>query len=68
MARYSTPATRAYARDKALVIGQAQRIISGELMDRAMRVVGHKATPAVAVVLFVGFLILAHGLVNSINL
>ena len=31
MARISTPETRAYARDKAEVIGAAERVIYGEI-------------------------------------
>lgn len=68
MARNSTPATRAYARDKAEVIGAAQRIISGELWDRMVRVAQFRATPAVVVVAFFGLAGLAIGLVESINL
>jgi hypothetical protein len=68
MARYSSPETRAYARDKAEIIGQAERIIYGELRDWATRVAYHRATPAVAVVGFFGFIILAHWVVGQINL
>lgn len=68
MARYSTPETRAYARDKAEVIGQAERIIYGEIRDRAMRVLNHRATPAVAVAAFFGFIFLAHWVVGQVNL
>ena len=68
MARYSTPATRSDARDKAEAIGQAERIVRGEIRDWATRVLHHRATPAVVVVVFFGLVILAHGLVESINL
>lgn len=68
MARYSTPATRAYARDKAEVIGAAERIVRGEIRDVATRVAYHWATPTVAVVVFFGLMILGYGVVNSINL
>lgn len=61
MARNSTPATRAYARDKAEVIGAAERVIYGEIR-------AHWATPAVVVVTFFGFIGWAVGLVESINL
>lgn len=68
MARYSTPATRAEARDKAEVIGQAERIVRGEIRDWATRVASHRATPLVAVVAFFGFIFLAHWVVGLINL
>lgn len=68
MARLSTPATRAYARDKAEIIGAAERVIYGEIWDRVVRVSRHWLTPTVAVVAFFGLIILAHGLVESINL
>lgn len=68
MARYSTPATRAYARDKAEIIGQAERIIYGEIHDRVMRVLNHPAAPPVACVAFFGFIFLAHWVVGLVNL
>lgn len=68
MARYSTPATRAYARDKAEIIGQAERIIYGEIRDRVMRVLNHPVTPWLAGVAFFGFIFLAHVVVGQINL
>jgi hypothetical protein len=68
MSRHSTPATRSYARDKAEAIGQAERIVRGEVRDWAMRVLHHRATPVVAVAVFFGLVILVHSLVESINL
>lgn len=68
MARYSNPETRAYARDKAEAIGQAERIIYGEIWDWTVRVAYHRATPTVAVVAFCGLFYLAHVLVGQINL
>jgi len=68
MARYSTPETRAYARDKAEAIGQAERIVRGEITDLVMRVAYHRATPTVAVAVFFGLIFLAHVLVGQINL
>ena len=68
MARNSTPATRAYARDKAEIIGAAERVIYGEIWDRTVRVAYHWATPIVAVVTFFGLAGLGIGLVESINL
>ena len=65
---HSTPATRAYARDKAEVIGAAERVIYGELSDLGMRMLHSRVTPAVAVVSFFGFIGLAVRLVESINL
>lgn len=68
MARYSTPETRAYSRDKAEAIGQAERIVRGEIRDLATRVATHWATPTVAVFAFIGFIFLAHVLVGQVNL
>jgi hypothetical protein len=68
MTRYSTPATRSYARDKAEAIGQAEAIVRGEVRDWVMRVLHHRATPVVAVAVFFGLVILVHSLVESINL
>jgi hypothetical protein len=68
MARYSTPATRAYARDKAEIIGAAERVIYGEILDFVLRVGRHKATPFLAVLGGFAYIIFGHGLVNSINL
>ena len=68
MARHSTPATRAYARDKAEVIGAAERVIYGEIWDRMVRVAHHPATVVVAVLAFFIVAGLAVGLVESINL
>jgi len=68
MARYSTPETRAYARDKAEAIGQAERIVRGELLDLGMRVVHSRVFPAVAVTTFFGLIFLAHWVVGQINL
>jgi hypothetical protein len=66
MSRHSTPATRAYARDKAEIIGQAERVIYGELQDLACRVAYHWATPTVAVVAFVAYIFFAHVLVGML--
>lgn len=68
MSRYSTPETRSYARDKAEVIGAAERVIYGEIWDRMVRVAQSRATPAVLVAGFFGLSGLAVGLVESINL
>ena len=68
MARNSTPATRAEARDKAEVIGAAERVIYAELHDFVLRVGQHKATPFLAVLGGAAYIIFGHGLVNSINL
>lgn len=64
----STPATRAYARDKAEVIGAAERVIYGELRDFGTRMLTSRVTPAVAVVASFGFIGLAVRLVESVNL
>ena len=68
MARNSTPATRAYARDKAEIIGAAERVIYGEIWDLTVRVAQHRAFPTVAVLAFFGLAGLYIGLVESINL
>ena len=68
MARYSTPATRAYARDKAAIVGAAERVIYGEIHDAYRRVVNHPVAPWVAVAGFVGFIFLTFSLVGTINL
>jgi hypothetical protein len=68
MARKSTPATRAEARDKAEVIGAAERVIYAEVHDFIVRVGKHKATPALAVLAGFAYIIIGHELVNSINL
>lgn len=68
MARNSTPTTRAHARHKAEVIGAAERVVYAEIRDMATRVANHWVTPAVAVVAFAAFIILGHGLVDSIKL
>lgn len=68
MARNSTPATRAYARDKAEVIGAAERVIYGEIWDLMVRVAQSRVFPVVAVVAVFAVFGLAVGLVESINL
>lgn len=66
MSRHSTPATRAYARDKAKVIGQAERIIYGELWDLALRASRHWVTPTIAGVGFFAYIFFAHVLVGML--
>lgn len=68
MARYSTPETRAYARDKAEIIGQAETIVRGEVRDCVLRVAYTRWFPAVAVAAFFGFIFLAHVVVGQVNL
>lgn len=68
MSRHSTPATRAYARDKAEIIGQAERVIYGELTDIAMRALNHPVAPWVAMLAFCGFIYVTFSLVGMINL
>lgn len=68
MARYSTPATRAQARDKAEVIGQAERIIKAEIEDRFRRMLNSPVAPALVAVVFFGFIFLAHWVVGQVNL
>lgn len=68
MTRYSTPATRAYARDKAEVIGQAERVIYGELRDLGSRVLNHPVAPWLMVAAFAAYIYVTFSLVGMINL
>lgn len=68
MARNSTPATRAYARDKAVVIGLAEGIIYRELRDLGKRMLTSRVAPVVIVLAVFALFGLAVGLVESINL
>lgn len=68
MAHNSTPATRAYARDKAETIGAAERIVRDEIRDMVLRASYHRAAPYVAIAGFLGLVGAATRVIESIAL
>lgn len=64
----STPESRLAARDNAVIVGDAQRVIMAEIRDTAKRVADARVTPYVAVAGFAGFIGFVGKVVESVNL